>query len=368
MKTNFASFFAGGFECATHRRADNQQLDLIHGTRHDLCTEADFRLLQSIGIRTVRDGLRWHLIEQHPGQYDWSSFLPMLEASITSGTQVICDLCHWGLPPGLDIFSEEFVQRFAAFALAAASLIRQHTRAIPLFCPINEISFWAWVGGDVQAFYPHMRQRGPELKRQLIRASLAAISAIRTVSPGARFIQPEPMINIVADPRKPEDLPAAQTHTAGQYETWDGLAAGSEDFAPGLDIIGINYYWNNQWVHQGERAPLGHGQHRPMHEMLLEVWERYRQPIFISETGAESGSGTGWLGYISAEVRQAQRLGADIIGICLYPVMDYPGWDDNRHCSCGLIQTDNSWTTRQLREGLVAELRDQQRLFSPLST
>ncbi len=98
--------------------------------------------------------------------------------------------------------------------------------------------------------------------------------------------------------------------------------------------------------------------------MLLDVWERYRRPILISETGAESDAGVGWLGYISAEVRQAQRLGVEILGICLYPVMDYPGWDDDRHCGCGLIELDAKWEERRIRENLRAELRDQQLLFS----
>lgn len=364
MDNPFASFFAGGFECATHRRADRRQIDVIDRTYHDFYAEADYRLLQQVGIFTVRDGLRWHLIERQPGVYDWSSFLSMLHASIDAGTQVIWDLCHWGLPPDLDIFSEEFVARFAAFARAAAEIIKQHTDTIPFFCAINEISFWAWVGGDVGAFHPHMEKRGPELKRQLVRASLAAIHAVRIVDARARFVQPEPIINIVADPHKLEDRSAAEIHTASQYETWDWLAADVTSQTSGLDIIGINFYWNNQWVHRGERAPLGHSQHRPMHEMLLEVWSRYKRPIFISETGAESGAGAGWLGYISAEVRQAQRLGVAIVGICLYPVMDYPGWDDDRHCFCGLIETDETWRERSLREGLSTELHNQQMLFS----
>lgn len=73
----FASLVQGGFECSTHKRADERRLDLLAATGHDLNTKADFRQLQEYGIRTVRDGLRWHLIETGGGQYDWSSFLPM---------------------------------------------------------------------------------------------------------------------------------------------------------------------------------------------------------------------------------------------------------------------------------------------------
>lgn len=364
METQLASFFAGGFECATHRRFDRRQMDVIARTGHDLHAESDFSLLQEVGILTVRDGLRWHLIERQPGVYDWSSFLPMLEASIKTGTQVIWDLCHWGLPVDIDIFSEEFVHRFVAFARAAASMIKRHADTVPFFCLINEISFWAWIGGDVGAFYPYMQQRGPELKQQLVRASLAAIQAIREVDSRVRFVQPEPLINIVADPNQIEDLLAAERHTASQYETWDWLSVGTPAIPSGLDIIGINYYWNNQWVHQGERASLGHLQHRPLHQMLIEAWDRYRRPLLLSETGAEGDADAGWLGYISAEVRQAQLGGAHILGICLYPVMDYPGWDDDRHCSCGLLQVDGQWNQRRIRKNLAGEIRAQQRLFS----
>ena len=94
--------------------------------------------------------------------------------------------------------------------------------------------------------------------------------------------------------------------------------------------------------------------------MLRELWNRYGRPILITETGAEAGAGVGWLGYVSAEVRQARREGVPVEGICLYPVMDYPGWDDERHCHCGLIEVDEEWRRRWLREDLAAELRAQQ--------
>ena len=130
-----------------------------------------------------------------------------------------------------------------------------------------------------------------------------------------------------------------------------------------LDIIGVNYYWNNQWVHEGERTPLGHPLHRPLHEQLLTLWNRYRCPILITETGAEHAAAFGWLGSIAAEVRQAARLGVQVLGICLYPVMDYPGWDDDRHCSVGLLESSQDWRTRSVRMDLAAEIALQSQLL-----
>src|SRR5829696_4970003 len=73
---HFASFFLGGFESSTHRRADGRRLDLLAATRHDRFVVEDYQALAQHGITTVRDSVRWHLIEKSPGRYDWSSVLP----------------------------------------------------------------------------------------------------------------------------------------------------------------------------------------------------------------------------------------------------------------------------------------------------
>lgn len=254
----FQSFFMGGFECATHQRADRKQIDVIRVTQHDRNAAEDYCLLRQASITTVRDGLRWHLIETQPSVYDWSSFLPMLEVTLDTTTQVIWDLCHWGIPEGLDIFSEAFVTRFAAFAREAARKVFEFSGArkgaVPFYCPINEMSFWAWVGGDVRAFAPHREGHGPELKHQLVRASLAAIEAVRAVDPRARFVQAEPIINIVPNAADIEIYPHivedSRNHAASQYEAWDMLRGDKDEHLGGsadmLDIIGVNYYWNNQ--------------------------------------------------------------------------------------------------------------------------
>lgn len=147
----FNSFFLGGFECSSHSRQDGRRLDLLASTKHDRLAAQDYQQLAEYGIRAVRDGIRWHLIERSAGRYDWSSFLPMLHAARDGGVQVIWDLCHYGWPDEIDIWKPEFVERFARFAGAAARLVRDETDAVPFFCPINEISYFAWAGGTSRA-------------------------------------------------------------------------------------------------------------------------------------------------------------------------------------------------------------------------
>lgn len=60
-------------------------------------------------------------------------------------------------------------------------------------------------GGEVGTVYPYGKGRGYEMKLQLGRAALACMDAIWEVSPEARFVHVEPLIN-VAIPRDRPDL------------------------------------------------------------------------------------------------------------------------------------------------------------------
>jgi hypothetical protein len=305
----------------------------------------------------VRDGLRWHLIEASPGRYDWSSFLPMLRAAREAGVQPVWDLCHYGWPDDLEIWGSAFVDRFARFAAAAAALIRDEGGgAPPLLCPVNEISFWAWAGGDQGRFGPCARRRGGELKRQLVRASIAGIDAVRAVDPEARFVQVDPVIHFVGG-----------GYNEAQYEAWDMLCGRAEPGLGGrpehLDIVGVNYYPDNQWVLNGSTIPLGHHLYRPFRELLADVHRRYGRPLLLAETGAEGGARAAWLHYVADEVRAALDAGVPVEGICLYPVLDYPGWENDRHCEVGLLGNPDADGRRPVHAPLAGELARQQAIF-----
>lgn len=362
----FRSFWQGGFEGSTLRTFEGQQLDVIAGSKHDLHAAQDYRLLGSAGVGTARDALRWHLVEAEPGRYDWSSWLPMLRAARASGVQVVWDLSHYGLPHWLDIWSRDFPGRFADFAAAAARLFRLECDEVPVWCPVNEISYWAWCGGDCAGLYPSASDRGMELKRQLVRANIQAARAVRDVDPRARLMQAEPLIYIAAT--QEADVQAAADYTEAQFQACDMIAGrrdpelgGGEDL---LDIVGLNFYFDNQWTHNGWTMGLGHPEYRPLSALLGDVHARYGRPMLIAETGAEGVNGPAWLRGVAGEVRAALRAGLPVLGVCLYPVMDYPGWEDDRHCPCGLIRVDAEWEARSLEPALLAQLHEEQMLLA----
>jgi len=359
-------------------RFAGQRLDLIAATRHDEFALQDYARLQEAGIRTARDGVRWHLIEKSPFRYDFSSLVPMLQAARQTQTQVIWDLHHYGWPDGLNIWGAAFVDRFERFARATARVILEETGGPICVTPVNEISFVSWGGGDAGFLNPFARRRGDELKAQLIRASIAAIEAVWEVDPTARIFHAEPIIHIAVDPDHPEEAGAAEAYRQAQFQAWDMIAGrycpelgGRPEY---LDIIGVNYYSNNQWIHQDPHTPPSrrrkdvllppsHPLHRPIREMLGEVYERYRRPIFIAETGIEGDARPSWLRYIGQEARAAAASGVELEGLCLYPIIDYPGWGDDRHCYSGLWGYADDEGRREIYEPLAGELAHQQQLW-----
>ncbi|GGE28590.1 beta-glucosidase [Agaricicola taiwanensis] len=367
----FNSFFLGGFECSSHRRPDGRRLDLLSATGHDRMTDADYRQLSAHGMAAVRDGLRWHLIESAPGHYDWSSFLPMLRSAEALGTQVVWDLCHYGWPDHLDIWSKDFPDHFGRFAAAVARLVRDETGPQAFYCPVNEISYWAWAGAEVGRINPCAVGRAGELKRQLVRSAIAAIEAIRAEDPTARFITAEPLINVVSGSPEPQHIFDAEQYRLSQFEAVDLLTGRIEPGLGGrsdyLDVVGINFYPDNQWYLGGSTIPLGHHAYRPLSEMLEEVQARYGRPILIAETGAEGSARPAWLHYIGAEVRDARARGISVEGICLYPVLDYPGWENERLCQVGLLGEAEGWEKRSVCVRTASELRRQQALFEDVA-
>jgi beta-glucosidase/6-phospho-beta-glucosidase/beta-galactosidase len=366
----FGSFFLGGFECSSHRRCDGRRLDLLASTDHDQLAAKDYKLLSQHGIRSVRDGLRWHLIETTPSHYEWSSFLPMLRAAESARMRVIWDLCHYGYPDDLDIWSPAFIDRFARFASATAGVVKDESDHVPVYCPINEMSFWAWAGGEIGRFHPCGHGRGAELKRQLVRATIAAIDAIRTVDPRARFITAEPLINVETGLGDEEHIRSAMAYQQVQFEALDILCGAKEPELGGapdyLDIIGLNYYPDNQWYHGGSTIPMGHHAYRPLHTLLEEAHRRYRRPLLIAETGAEGCGRSSWFHYVCSEVHAALDAGVPIKGVCLYPIVDYPGWDNERTCNVGLLTTPDAQGQRGIFPRLARELQWQRALFAIL--
>ncbi|HEX6784092.1 MAG TPA: hypothetical protein VF098_05500 [Sphingomicrobium sp.] len=363
----FDDFFGAGFECSSHRRRDGVRLDLIRATGHDKHVLRDYRQCADLGLRTIRDGLRWHLIEKTPGKYDWSSWLPALEAAEATGVRIIWDLFHYGSPDHVDQAGDDFPQRFTDFAMAAIELQQSVSAAPPVLCPLNEINFMAWAI-EVD-YFPHV---GPDesgwFKRQLVRTATTAARAIKERWPDSTLVWAEPLIHVAPHDHRRKSIRLAEQNRQGMFEAYDWIMGRAMPELGGdpayVDLVGLNYYPHNQWYWEGPTIPMGHHEYRPLSDMLIEMCERYGKPVFLSETGAEGTARPSWLHYVSGEVREAVGRGADVRGICWYPITAYPGWDNSRHAEAGLFSTVTSDGTRNVDDRLLDELRIQRDQFA----
>lgn len=362
----FDSFFMAGFECSSHRRKDGVRLDLIRATAHDTYAHSDYRACAELGLRTIRDGLRWHRIETAPGVYDWSSWVPMIEAARAAKVQIIWDIFHYGSPDFLDQRAPDFPQAYARFAAEAIRVHREVAGAAPLICPINEISFFTWAV-ETGYFPPAGAKKGGWFKRHLVRCAVAGIAAMRAVDPDCRFVWAEPLIHVAPRDHSRPERRRAEAYRLAQFEAYDMLTGRIEPELGGrpdhVDVVGLNFYPHNQWYFHGPTIPMGHHEYRPLGDMLVEAGTRYDKPIFIAETGSEGSGRPAWLHYVCDEVRAAVARGVRFEGICLYPVTAYPGWDNSRHAEPGLLSTPDADGARAVFEPLAAELKRQRGLF-----
>jgi hypothetical protein len=359
----FRTFLQAGFECSTHKHRTGRRLDLLRATRHDCLAHEDYRRLHSFGIGTVRVGARWHLIEESPGEYNFGSLACLFDAAERNGTEVLLDLLHFGWPEHVDIFSSAFPTAFSRFVHAVTKFVKQRGNCCHKFAPVNEISFLSWAGADVAAINPYTRDRGAELKRNLIRGAAAASEVLLNELAGVRLIWPEPVIHIVGHPAIPGDDIEAERYRLAQYQAWDMLSGRMAPELGGrpeyLDVIGVNFYDRNQWVHHSRTLTRADARYRPFHQMLEEVWTRYRRPMFISETGTEDDGRADWFNYICDEVVTAHHLRIPVHGICLYPIINHPGWDDDRHCCNGLFDYADAHGHREVHWPLAHAILNQ---------
>ena len=351
----------GGFECSTHRDKRGRRLDLISSTQHDRFALRDYQLLAGNHILTARDGVRWHLIEREPFHYDFLSLDSQIAAARETGVQIIWDLFHYGFPDDLDIFSKDFPERFCQFAVAVCRYLAEQLGPNIVVCPVNEISFFSWIAGEKGLFAPFRKGKAPELKHILIESGIKASAAIRRTVPGATIMFTDPAIHVVPKEHTSNARRAAENYRLAQFEAFDALLRADP---ASMDIIGLNYYFHNQWRHPSRRKiPRGHPEYRPFREILTEYYDRYKKPILVAETGIEDDARPDWFRYVCDEVAAARKLGIPVEGICLYPIVNHPGWADDRHCHNGLWDYADDAGDREAYRPLLDELHRQSPRF-----
>jgi beta-glucosidase/6-phospho-beta-glucosidase/beta-galactosidase len=349
----FRSFWAAGFEGADHVNGLGTPLDMVRAHGHEEHLEDDYRRSAAMGLRTIRESVGWRLAESGasaPGRFDFSRAERCAGAAQRHGLQVLWTLMHYGTPAAVSLVDPGFVARFADFAAAAARALRRWSDGPRVYTPINEISFLTWAVTQTNLVHPYLGQPVPgddgqaarlrlgrTVKSNLVAGALRAIEAIRAEDPTARFLHVEPLLHIVAPADAPHRAARAAKQNAYQWQAWDMLCGRLRPHLGGrpdaLDLLGINYYHDNQFEHEGGRLDwhLRDPRRLPLASLLRRVWTRYGRPLMLAETSHVGSGRAAWLNHIADEVATARDGGVPVEGVCLYPAIDRPDWNDPAH-------------------------------------
>ncbi|RRB09314.1 amine oxidase [Larkinella rosea] len=334
----FRSYWMAGYECTDKLNAWGNRVDFLQITGHLDCLDEDYGALASFGIQTVREGIRWSQVETRPYHYDWQTLAHLIRRGRVAGIQQCWDLCHFGFPDDLTPLHPMFARRFAALCRNFALFYRSIDADSPLIVtPINEVSFLSWLGGDARGTSPYCIGQGWEVKYHLMRAYIEGVAALREVDAGVRILTTEPLINRVA-PLNATDEQIAQANRAhqNQFQATDMLCGrmcpelgGRAEY---LDLVGLNFYYNNQWICDTcELLPWLNEQNdprwQPLRTLLHQVYQRYQRPLVLSETSHPGQDRPRWIQFIANECAAAWQQGLPLWGLCLYPIIDRPDWD-----------------------------------------
>lgn len=334
----FQSFLMAGFECADHQNAFGERVDLIELTGHDQLISEDYENLREIEITTVREGIRWSNVEKKPFEYDWRQVEDIIMQAERHQIQVVWDICHFGFPDDLTPLHPMFARRFAhlcrAFVIKYRSLVPDGALIVT---PINEVSFLSWLGGEVKGTSPYTVGQGWEVKYMLMKAYIEGIEMMKAVDPTVQILPTEPLIHIsAADLSDPVLVLKAHQKHQEQFQVLDILTGvlcpelrGKPEY---LDMIGVNFYSNNQWtIHDQQSIPWDADPPNPLWKSLNtlvdEVYIRYGRPIIIAETSIPEDKRYTWLKMIGEECISMIKNGIPLYGCCIYPILDRPDWD-----------------------------------------
>ena len=352
----FPTFFMSGFECSTFLWGkERRRRDLAAELGHYRHADEDYALLPPLGIAVAREGIPWPLVDKGNGSFDFSCIDAFLAAQRRHKVLPIWDLCHYGYPTDLDPLGDAdgFVARFTAYARAAARYVAERAHHQPLCIGlINEPTFWGYMGGEWGWCAPFGKSREVriEFTCALASADIAGCKAIRQDFPDARFVHIDPLIWVVPPRDRPELAKAAHREAyEDAYLAWDIIAGFKRPEYGGslelIDILGLNNYSFGQMEYAGGGKPNlplrpGDDRIRPVADLIVESWEKYKRPCIVAETSGLHGGRPEWLDDIVCESLAAVNGGVDLHGICLFPAVDMTDWHTGEWLRMGIADVE----------------------------
>ncbi len=374
---------ATGIECSAPL-VDGKRVDELVKTGHVDRFGDDFRLARGLGVRYLRYGIPFHLVNPAAATFDWSWADQALEACRAAGLTPIADLMHFGVPDDLGGYQNpDLPARFRAYVRAFV----ERYPWVRYYTPVNEPFITAAFSAR-EGFWNEQRTDEAAFVRALLRVTRCVVlgaTEIRRARPDAVLIQAETCH--YTHPVVPDAISRADLENELRFTTFE-LAFGRDlpevvlrhlrnhgaDRAElrwfrdhGSDenwIVGNDYYATSELMVGADGQLRSSGVRLGYYELAHQYHDRLRRPVMHTETNAAGSGRSRWLESQWTDIVRLRREGFPIRGFTWYGLVNHVDWDSTltvdagRENACGLVSLARrpNPTYRRFRE--IAALAD----------
>lgn len=358
----------GGIECTINRVGDvffDQLIYAQHYKRKD-----DIANIARLGIKKLRYPVLWEKHQPQLGtEIDWTWIAGQLEQIKDAGIDAIAGLVHHGSGPA---FTNMLDPQFPYLLAAYARNVAERFPHIKYYTPVNEPLTTARFSGLYGIWYPHHTSDESFCKMLIheVKATVLAMQAIREVNPQAQLVETEdlgkiystPLLKYQADFENERrwltyDLLCGKvnkSHALYRYLLATGVSESDLNFfldnpcVP--DVFGFNHYVTSERF-LDERLHLyaphthgGNGRHQyadvevvrveveeetGVKVLLQEAWERYHQPIAITEVHlhCHREEQLRWFQYVWNAAKELKQSGVQIEAVTAWALLGSYGWN-----------------------------------------
>jgi beta-glucosidase len=334
-----------------HRSLDEYQL-----MGHYQHWREDLQLAKDIGVKALRWGIPWYRVEPLPGEFDWHWIDEALNYIVTDlKITPIIDLMHYGCPFWLrrEFASPEYP---AAVSNYIAAFVERYAGLVHWYTPLNEPVVNALMCGMRGLWPPYLRGDSGYIRvmLQLAKGMLRSASIIQKLDPQAVLVHVEAAGLSRAAREDLQSLATDDNHRG--YLCYDLLTgrvnsehplylwlvrngASPDELAEiaahkiHLDVLGLNFYpqWSSREFFitpKGKVANRAIEGQNSFGKLILDYYERYQVPIFLTETSAFGSDlmRSSWLQESTAAIKQLRSEGVPVIGYTWFPMFTMIDW------------------------------------------
>src|SRR6476620_2921497 len=358
----------GGIECTINRVKNNFFDQLAYSGHYN--REDDIEHIAQLGIKKFRYPILWekHQPEKN-GSTDWTWTTKQLGKIREKNIDVIAGLLHHGSGPAYTNLADE---NFPYYLADYAKKVAEQFPWIEYYTPVNEPLTTARFGGLYGIWYPHQNNSKAFTQMLLneLKATVLAMQEIRKINPNAKLVQTEDLGKTYSTPLLKDQ---ARFENERRWITFDILCGRlkpghklwkffdkfnipaeqfrffQENPCP-PDIFGYNHYLTSERYlgehleQYPEHTHGGNSRHRyadveavrveveqetGIEVLLKEAWERYRQPMAVTEVHlhCHREEQLRWFKQVWEKTCHLKESGINLLGITSWAMLGSYGWN-----------------------------------------